>query len=405
MKQKVLFIGLIWPEPNATAAGVRILQLVDFFIHHNYDVTFCSAAKKSDLTFELSKMSVREVQIELNNASFDSFIHELNPEIVVFDRFLTEEQFGWRVEDNCPKALKILDTEDLHFLRKSRLSNKTDAFFEDEIAKREIASIYRCDLSLIISDFELQLLQNTFNIPRELLIYLPFLEESIDTQIISSYPDFNDRYNFISIGNFKHEPNWKSVLKLKNEIWPMIREKLPNAELHVYGAYATQRVWDLHNVNQGFIIKGWIEKIETVYTQSRVCLAPLDYGAGIKGKLLNSMKFGTPNVTTEIGAEGMELNGKWNGYIVNSTTEFVEKAIKLYTNKMVWNEAQLKGIEIFNQRFTKEKYYLLFWKAIQAISSNLKAHRSKNFVGALLKYHHNRSTKFLSKYISLKNNN
>src|SRR5690606_37474589 len=117
---------------------------------------------------EAQNISVKNIQ--LNDASFDEFIKELNPEIVLFDRYISEEQFGWRVSENCPDVLKILDTEDLHFLRKAREEavKKEIPVYEanlfSETAKRELASILRCDLSLIISEYEMELLQNTFHI-------------------------------------------------------------------------------------------------------------------------------------------------------------------------------------------------------------------------------------------------
>ena len=116
-----------------------------------------------------------------------SSFKELNPEIVLFDRFLTEEQFGWRVAKNSPNALRILDTEDLHSLRSVRLEfqkNKITASIADwnqaEITKREIASIYRCDLSLIISSYEMDLLLKEIKIDEKLLLHLPFMLDSIE---------------------------------------------------------------------------------------------------------------------------------------------------------------------------------------------------------------------------------
>src|SRR5690606_4752526 len=139
-----------------------------------------STAAISEKTFNLESENISVKSILLNDASFDEFIQELNPSIVIFDRYITEEQFGWRVTENCPNALKILDTEDLHLLRKAReeaVKNGKPAVAANlflDIAKRELASILRCDLSLIISEFEMELLQNTFKIPSDLLYYLPF---------------------------------------------------------------------------------------------------------------------------------------------------------------------------------------------------------------------------------------
>ena len=120
MNKKVLIIGLIWPEPDATAAGTRMKQLIHFFRNQDYDISFVSAAKKSDLSMNLREYSVDTKLIQLNHFSFDEYIKDLDPEIVIYDRFLTEEQYGWRVREACPMALRILDTEDLHFLRKAR---------------------------------------------------------------------------------------------------------------------------------------------------------------------------------------------------------------------------------------------------------------------------------------------
>ena len=119
-QQQVLIIGYVWVEPNSSAAGSRMLQLIEQFLKQNWKVTFASPAQKSETAASLNSLGVDEVSIELNNTSFDYFVKDLKPTIVLFDRFMMEEQFGWRVAENCPNAVRILDTEDLHFLRKTR---------------------------------------------------------------------------------------------------------------------------------------------------------------------------------------------------------------------------------------------------------------------------------------------
>ena len=156
--EHVLIIGSVWPEPNSSAAGSRMMQLIEAFQEQKWKTTFCSAASESEHMFDWRNLGINKVSIELNNSSFDSFIEQLQPTMVVFDRFMTEEQFGWRVAEKCPSALRILDTVDLHCLRagrqiafyENRKFSKEDLLLSD-IAKREIASIFRCDLSLIIS--------------------------------------------------------------------------------------------------------------------------------------------------------------------------------------------------------------------------------------------------------------
>ncbi len=409
--KKIVIIGSVWPEPNSTAAGQRMMQIITFFKKLDFQITFTSIASFSDYSFDLEVLNVKTVEIKLNNNSFDNFIKSENPTIVLFDRFMTEEQFGWRVSENCPNSIKILDSEDLHFLREARsqcfkqqITYETK-HLQNDIAKREIASIYRCDLTLIISKFEYDLLVNTFSIPTKLLYYIPMMYEKMEENTFEKYPKFEERNHFFSIGNFYHQPNWDAVLQLKNTFWPLIRKQLPKAEIHIYGAYLPEKAKQLHNEKEGFIIKGRADDSSTIFKKYKVLLAPLPYGAGIKGKLIESMLFGTPNVTTKIGAEGMQNNLNWNGYIEDNPVEFTEKAVLLYTNIDTWKQSQVNGLKIINTSFNKVNFEKEFAEQIGYLIINLENHRSQNFMGQIFNHHTLKSTMYMSKWIEEKNSN
>ena len=405
----MLIIGTIWPEPNSTAAGSRMLQLIELFQQNGFLITFVSAAIKNDKSFPLKNLNIDTIEIQLNNSDFDVFLKQLNPTIVLFDRFITEEQYGWRVSEICPDTIRILDTEDLHFLRYARheaFKNNDSislSYLINDTTKREIASIYRCDLSLIISKYEYDLLINTFKVDESLLIYIPFLINSISAKEIISYPSFSERAHFMTIGNFKHEPNWNSILYLKNTIWPLIKNSLPNAEMHVYGSYVTEKVAQLHDEKNDFYIKGWIENVSEAFKNARICLAPLQFGAGLKGKLIDAMQFGTPSITTTIGAEAMHDNLPWNGFINDDPKDFAKKAVELYSNENKWQIAQQNGIAIINKCYSTEKFEKLLLTTISHLINNINDHRLNNFLGSMLMHHTLKSTKYLSKWIELKN--
>ncbi|WP_333810154.1 glycosyltransferase family 4 protein [Flavobacterium sp.] len=402
MKHLVI-IGAVWPEPNSTAAGSRMLQIISLFQKQEYVITFLCSASKSDFSFDLSLISVQTKTIQLNDSSFDKEITALNPDVVLFDRFMIEEQFGWRVMENCPNTLRILDTEDLHFLRKAReiaFKQNRELVFDDYISdvfKRELASIYRCDLTLLISEFEMQLATETFKIDFSLLHYLPFLSEEIKTNV----PSFEERNHFVSIGNFLHEPNWQTVLQLK-QYWKSIKKQLPEAEIHIYGAYVSEKAKQLHNEKEGFLIKGRAESVVDVYSKARVLLAPIPYGAGLKGKLFEAMQLGLPSVTTKMGAEGMNGSLDWNGFI-SDENDFVEKAVRLYNDKSLWETAQKNGYEIIENRFKKELFESDFMNQVANLQENLKTHRNQNFFGQILQHQSLQSTKYMSKWIEAKN--
>lgn len=403
MKQ-LLVIGHTFPEPDTTGAGSRMMQLLQLFQEENYQITFSSTAAVSERTVNLELRNISIKNILLNDASFDEFIKELNPEIVLFDRYISEEQFGWRVSEICPKALKILDTEDLHFLRKARgeavKMNKpiSEANLFSDTAKREIASILRCDLSLIISEFEMELLQTTFKISSDILYYLPFLVENTSEDV----PTFEMRQNFVAIGNLLHAPNVDAVLQLK-KLWPEIKKQLPAAEVHIYGAYAPQQISQLHNKKEGFLIKGWAEDLEIILKQYRLQLAYIRFGAGLKGKLVDAMRFGLPSITTQVGAEGLCGNLPFGGEITSSTDDFITMTVRLYSEEKTWQEAQQNGFKIIENRFQKHLFSEEFKKQIRGLFQNLETHRQRNFIGQVLQQQSLQATKYMSKWIEAKN--
>jgi glycosyltransferase involved in cell wall biosynthesis len=408
--QSLLIIGFVWPEPNSSAAGGRMMHLISLFQEQGFQITYASPAQESDFMIDLRTYNVDKKAILLNSVIFDAYIKELNPSLVLFDRFMIEEQFGWRVAENCPNALRILDTEDLHSLRLARQKAfkekrvfKIEDLLVEEVAKREIASILRCDLSLMISQYEIEVLTTIFKIDSALLYYLPLLLESSAIVNFDKLPSFEERADFIFIGNFLHEPNWNAVLYLKESIWPLIKEKLPHAVLNIYGAYPSQKVVQLNNVKEGFVICGRAADANEVVQQARVVLAPLRFGAGIKGKLVEAMLCGTPSVTTTIGAESMQGGLQWNGFIADNVEAFSNQSVQLYQEKQLWLQAQKNGIEIINRRYLRTLFEADFNSNIERLLIDLQQHRLNNFMGELLQYHTLRSTKYMSKWIEEKN--
>ena len=400
---KILIISSVWVEPNSSAAGSRMLQLIRFFQSEKYIVEYASIASESEFSYDLSNLGITQHAIQLNDSSFDELLTQIAPNMVLFDRFMVEEQFGWRVSNVLPNAIKILDTEDLHCLRQARheavKKNSETLNYNSDVAKREIASIFRCDLSLMVSDHEMNLLQLIFQVPKSILFYLPIWIGDLTKE----QPNFEGKKDFVFIGNFYHEPNWDSVLILKNEIWPKLRDLLPNVKLNIYGAYPTQKVHQLHNPNERFFIHGRAEIAEEVIRSARVLVAPIRFGAGIKGKLLECMEYGTPSVTTSIGAEAMHDNLPWNGFVTYDYSDFIDKAVELYSNQEIWEQAVTNGYEIIEQKFMFSIYKSKFLDVLKNLQNNLESHRNNNFIGQMLQFHTMRSTEFMSRWIEEKN--
>ncbi|MFA0171176.1 glycosyltransferase [Vibrio splendidus] len=406
--KKVLAIGYVWPEPNSSAAGSHMMSLLRLFKRQGWSVEFATPAQETEHMINLSEEGITSQSIQLNCDSFDQYIEEFQPDVVMFDRFMMEEQFGWRVEKVCPNAFKLLDTEDLQFLRNARHeavkkeTELTKVHLYSDLAKREIAAILRCDLSLIISSHEMELLQSEFNIDPKLLHHLPFM---VDLNTLpESTKSFEERKHFMTIGNFRHAPNWDAVLQLQ-KIWPKIRKQLPESELHIYGSYPPPKATALHNPKTGFHIKGWAKDAQEVMEQARVCVAPLRFGAGIKGKLLDAMKLQTPNVTSEIGSEGMLPQGdlQWPGAVSDDIDEFVEQAVALYKDEDKWLKAQSQCHSILEAHYEQNQLGDKLIERLITLNSELESHRLDNFFGSMLKHHSMASTKYMSQWIAEKN--
>lgn len=404
--ENILIVGKVWPEPDSSAAGLRMMQLIEFFIGQGNKVTFVSTAKHSEFQEDLSAYDLAYAFVSLNDSSFNELVVEKNPKAVIFDRFMTEEQFGWRVMESCPSALRILNTEDLHFLRDARhkaVKKGTEVdlvSYRSEMQLRELAAIYRSDVSLMVSDYEVELLQRVYGLPEEKLLHIPLFEERRpETEI-----PFEERADFMFIGNYRHEPNWDAVRYLKSTIWPLIRKKLPKATLKIYGAYCSEKVYQLTNERERFTVLGRAKDAREVTEKSRVSLAPIRFGAGIKGKLIEAMSCGTPSVTTSVGAEGMVWNDQWGGFIADDPEAFANRAIELYLNESTWKNAQKQGFKLLEERFSKTIVLTRLKYFLDEIC-DLEAERAKSLVGSILQHQSFQASRYMSIWIEEKKRN
>lgn len=382
-----------------------MLQILSWFREDGWEILYSATSQHSPHTPDLSEWGMKTHPVVLNDDAFNVFVKDYQPQVVIFDRFMTEEQFGWRVAQECPQAIRIIETVDLHFLRKARKlsANPGKADFRNRDTAREIAAMYRSDLNFIISSAEMELLQQYFGFPQSLMLEVPFMVNQVSVDHHNQFPTFSNRKNFVTIGNFLHEPNLKSVQLLKDTIWPIIRQSLPEAHLYVYGAYMPENIKSWHQPSAGFYMMGRAEESLQVIAASRVFLAPLTFGAGQKGKLLDAMLSGTPSVTTTVGAESMHPGLEWNGNITDDLSAFAEAAVKLYTNEEIWSKAAAQSTRILQQVFDRNIHGPAMMAKIYQMLDNRESCRIENFNGYMLMQEFNYATKYMSRWISLKN--
>jgi glycosyltransferase involved in cell wall biosynthesis len=427
---RILAIGTVWPEPNSSAAGQHLLSLLTALQATGATVHFASSAQADAQSCDLEYLGFHTQAIALNCSSFDDYIAALQPDLVIFDRFLIEEQFSWRVRKSCPNAVTILDTEDLHSLRQLRHDivkrapeqnvswpalaelHEQHHIFHNPLAVREVASILRCDLALIISAIEHEILQSIYHVPAAQLLYCPFLLPP--TQPVQDHPakataqslDFAERRDFVFIGNYRHAPNWDAVQFLAQHIWPKLRARLPQANCYIYGAYTPAKAQQYHQPKRGLHIAGFAKDALQVVREARVQLAPLRFGAGLKGKVCEAFRCRTPIVTSPIGLEGIDRDAVLPQVVLhhpNAVDDFVALAYQLYTEPQQWERYNLYAQKILATNFASDIHTKRLQETVAYLLANREKHRAPLFLRAMLTAQGSAAQQYMSQWIEAKN--
>ena len=350
---KIIYFSRIWPMQHLSAASVRVLSIIDMLQKLDYEVHFVSSQKLTNERKEMIEAVLPNKtyrQIDPNN--FKAITKYLNgfetPFLSIFDTFVTEEYYGHFMYSMHPETPRILDTQDLHSLRVARLKKFEEiqksspgdfwsaehmntvlkefpSALEDDYHARELASIYRSDITWISSEYEKMMLERLYGLERLLVMPIFYEGNQIDAskylfqreytpKIEGDFSEpraFQRRSNFVWLGNFAHSPNLQAVDYLISEIWPKISKKLESKknlkktpELHIYGANFPKEMKDKIRGIPRVKARGLMPSLERLM-RYRALLAPLFYGAGIKGKITSSWVNLLPVITTPVGSEGL----------------------------------------------------------------------------------------------------
>ena len=402
---RILWITTVWPEFRSSAAGVRIWNIARILRGMGHEVVFGSSSRDGEWKEKLEKEGYRTLHCAPNSPDFDTALRALQPQCVIFDRFILEEMFGWRVSEVVPEAFQILDTQDLHSLRRIRERAKDEGATQDDLESfdpglwkygeedllRELASIYRVDWTWVVSDFERDLLDLRFGLgaDRVSVVRIP-----IETRVAESA----ERRDFVWIGNFRHPPNWDAVLYLKNEVWPAIRALLPEACLEVFGAYPPRQAMEMHAPREGFLVRGPADDQYAELSRFRASLAPLRYGAGIKGKILDSWAVGTPVIATPIAAEGMTDGAPFGGWIASTPREIARACARAVSDDAEWVRQASAGRARIAELYSMEAVQT----ELERLWSRVEQGRPDNWIGRILRREDLQSRKYFSKWIELK---
>jgi len=265
-----------------------------------------------------------------NGAQFDA---------VILSRHYVAAPLLEAVRHYAPKARLVFDTVDLHYLREEReaaLSDREDLRRQAATTKlAELRLIRNSDVTLVVSPIEQELLQR--EVPGARIEVLSNVHE-----VVGRRAGFGERKDLFFVGGFQHQPNVDAMLWFVHAIWPQVAKALPDARFHIAGSKMPESIKAL--ASERVIVHGFLPTLDALLDGCRLSVAPLRYGAGVKGKVNQSMAHGQPVVATTVAAEGMYLQHETDVLVADDAETFAREVIRLYTDEALWTRLADGGL-------------------------------------------------------------
>ena len=351
-KKAILVIDHYVPTYDKDAGSLRMFSMLKILSELGHKVTFLgdNLLRMEPYTEELQQEGV-EVIYTPYVKSVEDYIREYGRyfSMVILSRPHIAIKYMDMVKSHCPTAKIVYDTVDLGFLRESRraqIENSEKLFEEAEKLKStELYLARNSDITLAVSPEEKALLlKEDPSLNVEIV--------SIIHQITKPRKLFSQRKDILFVGGFAHLPNVDSALFFVKEIFPLVKHQLPDLYLYIVGSNPPEQVLALKSSD--IIVTGYVKDLTSYFENCKVFVAPLRYGAGVKGKIIQSMSHGLPVVTTSIGAEGVGLTDGTDVLIADTPEKFSEKAILLYTDGNLWNKVSQNSLENVEKHYSWE---------------------------------------------------
>jgi O-antigen biosynthesis protein len=337
----IVFVATSIPEFDKDSGANRFYELVKIFIELDYKTVICTENTGFENPYLKQYQNLGAI-VYFDNSMSDNYLDFLK-------KYISKSEIVWyygpnafmkyhrKIKKVLPKSKIVYDMVDIHHLRikraieleATRISNKKrfKKYFEIETTFSKNA-----DWIITISDEEKEFM--TKYIPSEKLITISnihYIKVNKSKTLL-----FNNRNDLLFIGS-SHSPNIDSVYYLYKEIMPIVWEKLPQLKVNSIGNL-NEIITDI--VDDRMVFHGYVSDIEPFFITNKFMIAPLRYGAGVKGKIGQAFEYYLPVISTDIGVEGMNLIHNQNALIANSTTDFANEIINLYQNEVLWQKLQ-----------------------------------------------------------------
>ena len=361
-RKNILVVDHYVPSPDRDSGSLRMFQILKILRQLGHCVTFIpdNLAKVMPYTGELQKRGIEVVYHPYVKKLSDYLIsHGSSFDAVVLSRCDFARKHIADVRLHAPQSRIIFDTVDLHFVREdseARLTGNPEARRKAQEKQRlEHELIEQADETWVVSSLEQQLLRKK--------------QPNKSIQVVSNIVDipgsnrpFALRRDWLFIGGFQHRPNIDAVLFFVKEIYPLVSEHLSDAKFYIIGDKPPPEVAAL--ATERIVVAGLQRDVRPFFDSVKLSVAPLRFGAGVKGKINQSMAFGVPVVATSMAIEGMELKDREDILVADEPEEFARALIELYQSEELWTRLSENGIgktrALYSTEAARKKLELLF---------------------------------------------
>lgn len=352
VKSAILIIDVWVPMPDRDSGSLRMVNLLRLLIKSGWHVVFCPHNKRHEgrYTEQLQNLGI-EVWYQPYLTSFNDFLstHGSRFKTIMFSRHQVAGDLIKAVRHHCPTSQVIFDTVDLHYLREQREATLKNSHPLQRIAEqtkhKELSMMRASDLTLVVSKAEQALLAK--EVPECRVEILSNIHE-----VEGRDQGFEQRSDMMFVGGFQHPPNIDAVQWLVNDIWPIVQQQLPDIRLHIIGSQMPDEITSL--ASEQVIMHGYVEDLNHFHNHCRISLAPLRYGAGVKGKINSAMSYGLPVVATALAVEGMSLHHEQQVLVGETASELASAIVRLYCDADLWLQLSDAGLENIKEHFSMQ---------------------------------------------------
>ncbi len=336
---RILVADVTVPRWDWDAGSLRLRRLIDILGDLGHRVTLLPEDKAGAQPYT---EVLQSLGVEVLHGDYDhqALLKARRGEfqLAILCRAPTAARYWQMLEAAGNRPPILFDTVDLHYLRLERRAAIDQDPALDKVAaemrKIELALAARADRVWVVTRAEQLLLEETTGIKNVGVV------PTIHLAGKDGLP-FEERHGLLFVGGFLHEPNVDAVTYFTREVFPLIQLQLPEVDLLIAGSNPPPAVWDLQDDH--IKVLGWVEALEPLLGRVRVHIAPIRFGAGMRGKIGEAMAVGLPTVTTVLGAEGMGLKDEFSALIANSSEEFAAKVAQIYNDETLWTKVADQG--------------------------------------------------------------